>query len=212
MTRPGIRNSMSRLNGLINTRKSRSSRVLFPPILILATVIICFGACQERKLVTKDLGHGSLVDRGKGSYYPRFVVEVNPCPVGEGNSCAWTLDGLPSSEYTVQVILEAISLDSGSAVVKEVERTTLIDSGLFVSVAFRDPSSGEILHAFAGEFPKDWIPAMSDGQYYFRSPDLEDLPLSGKTDVLIVGSIENPGRLNDQLSIRIRLRGGGKGF
>ncbi|MCD4748222.1 MAG: hypothetical protein K8R59_02510 [Thermoanaerobaculales bacterium] len=201
---------MFRLNGLSNTRKRRSSWVLIPPIVALGIVIICFSACQERELVTKDLGGGSLGDWGKGSYYPRFVARVNPCPVEEGSSCAWTLDGLPSSEYTVQVIFEAGPHESGSNVVKKVEWTALNQSGVFVSVELRVPNGGEILSSFSGNLAKDWDSWGSGGQDFFYSPSLKDLLLPEKVEVLVAGSIENPGHLNGELSIRVELHAGGK--
>jgi len=186
----------------------RSLWVLVPFILAMATVIVFIGACQERKSITKDLGDGFLRDSGKGSYYPRFIARIKPCPAEGKTPCVRTLDGLPSSEYTVQVIFEAGPHESGSYT-KGAGWTVLDQSGIFVSVELRVPN-GEILYSFAGNLTKDWKSWVSGGQRYFYSPSLENLPLPEKVGVLVTGSIENPGHLSGQFSIRVELHAGGK--
>jgi hypothetical protein len=110
----------------------------------------------------------------------------------------------------VQVIFEAGPHESGSNVVKKVRWTALDQAGIFVSVEVRVPNGGEILSSFSGNLTKDWDSWGSGGQRYFYSPSLEDLPLPEKVDVLVTGSIENPGHLNGQFSIRVEFHAGGK--
>lgn len=184
--------------------------VVFTRFFLVAIAIVFVAACQENGPTTKDLGDGTLRDAGSGSYYPRFVAKVMPCPMGGESPCVRGLDGLPPSQYTVQVRLEVASDKTGKDAVTDTGWTALDQLGVSVSVELRMPNGGAVLSSFGGNLTKDWHSWKSGDRNFFCSSSLENLSLPEKVDVFVVSSIENPTGLDAGISIGIELQAGGK--
>lgn len=183
---------------------------VFAPILLASMAVVLVGACQRNGSSTKDLGDGILQDSGSGSYYPRFVAKVLPCPKGGVRPCVRELDGLPPSQYTVQVILGTPSSKGESDAIEEIGWTSLEEFDVYVSVELVVPNKGEVIGSFDGVLTRDWHSWKYGDQNFFSSPELEDLSLPEKVDVVISSSTDARAHPDMDFSIGIELHAGGK--